>query len=82
MVHLLATINQRIANAAFGDRMPGVVYHQQFRFVPVLIEQDCLVNRTDYIVATMNDKSRDILYFISLIFVFIFSTYIVMHEKN
>ena len=26
--------------------------------------------------------SRDILYFISLIFVFIFSTYIVMHEKN
>lgn len=26
--------------------------------------------------------SRDILYFISLIFVFIFSTYLVMHEKN
>ncbi len=26
--------------------------------------------------------SRDILYFISLVFVFIFSTYIVMHEKN
>lgn len=26
--------------------------------------------------------SRDILYFISLAFVFIFSTYIVMHEKN
>jgi ABC-2 type transport system permease protein len=26
--------------------------------------------------------SRDIVYFISLIFVFIFSTYIVMHEKN
>ncbi|MBU2431661.1 MAG: ABC transporter [Proteobacteria bacterium] len=26
--------------------------------------------------------SRDILYFISVIFIFIFSTYIVMHEKN
>ncbi len=26
--------------------------------------------------------SRDILYFVSVIFVFIFSTYIVMHEKN
>jgi ABC-2 type transport system permease protein len=26
--------------------------------------------------------SRDILYFVSLIFIFIFSTYIVMHEKN
>lgn len=26
--------------------------------------------------------SRDIIYFISLIFIFIFSTYIVMHEKN
>jgi ABC-2 type transport system permease protein len=26
--------------------------------------------------------SRDILYFISVVFVFIFSTYIVMHEKN
>nr|MDA3789838.1 ABC transporter permease subunit [Desulfobacula sp.] len=26
--------------------------------------------------------SRDILYFVSVIFIFIFSTYIVMHEKN
>ena len=26
--------------------------------------------------------SRDILYFVSVVFIFIFSTYIVMHEKN
>ena len=47
--------------------MPGIIDDQQLTVLPMLVEQDSLIDGTDHVVATMHDKTGYIFQFMCTI---------------
>ena len=64
---MITATYESIANAFFGDRMPCIIDNLKLAIGPVLVKQDRLIDRTDYVVTAMNDITGYICQFMGIV---------------